>query len=315
MKSFQLKKLIFVDFKNTKKLGDLFSEQTKLNIKNMDYIELKCEITPFNDAVAQILISELGEVGYESFTENEDSIRAYIAQDIFDIDQVKAINLDYLPDSNFKINYSYKTIESQDWNAIWESNFQPVIISNQVVIRASFHTNTPDVPYDIVIDPKMSFGTGHHSTTSLMVQNILESDIKNKKVLDMGCGTSLLAILASMRGAKTVDAIDIDEWPYKNSLENIKNNKVDNVSVFLGDASLLKNKSYDVILANINRNILLDDMKHYVACLPQNGLLIMSGFYTEDLKYIQDEAEKNELNYIDHKVDKNWVSVRFEKKK
>jgi len=280
----------------------------------MDYIELKCEITPYNDAIAQILISELGELGYDSFTENEDSVDAFITENLFDIDQVKAINLDYLPESNFKLSYTYKTIISQDWNALWESNFQPVIISDQVVIRASFHTDTPKVPYDIVIDPKMSFGTGHHSTTSLMVQSILESDIKDKNILDMGCGTSLLAILASMRGAKMVDAIDIDEWPYKNSLENIKNNKADNVSVFLGDARLLDGKKYDVVLANINRNILLNDMKAYIACLPQNGQLIMSGFYTEDLKYIQEEAEKNNMKYINHKVDKNWVAVHFEKK-
>jgi len=280
----------------------------------MDYIELKCEITPYNEAIAQILISELGELGYDSFTENEDSVDAFITEDLFDIDQVKAINLDYLPESNFKLNYSYKTIISQDWNAVWESNFQPVIIADQVVIRASFHTDTPKVPYDIVIDPKMSFGTGHHSTTSLMVQSILDSNIEGKRVLDMGCGTSLLAILASKRGAKMVDAIDIDEWSYKTSLESIRNNKADNISAFLGDASLLEGKKYDVVFANINRNVLLNDMKPYIACLPQNGQLVMSGFYTEDLKYIQDEAEKNNMNYIDHKVDKNWVAVRFEKK-
>jgi ribosomal protein L11 methyltransferase len=280
----------------------------------MDYIELKCEINPFNEAVAQILIAELGELGYDSFTENEDSIDAYITENLFDFEQVKAISLDYLPDSNFELIYSHTTVVSQDWNAVWESNFQPVIISDQVVIRASFHTDTPKVPYDIVIDPKMSFGTGHHSTTSLMVQSILESEFKDKRVLDMGCGTSLLAILASMRGAKAIDAIDIDEWSYNTSLESIKNNKTDNVSVFLGDARLLDGKAYDIVLANINRNILINDMKSYVACLPQNGLLIMSGFYTEDLKYIQDEAVKNNLTYIDHKVDENWVSVRFEKK-
>jgi len=280
----------------------------------MDYIELKCEITPFNEAVAQILITELGELGYDSFTENEDSVDAYITEDLFDMDRVKEINLDYLEGIDFTLNYTHKTVVSQDWNAVWESNFQPVIISDQVVIRASFHTDTPKVPYDIVIDPKMSFGTGHHSTTSLMVQSILLSDIENKRVLDMGCGTSLLAILASMRGAKMVDAIDIDEWPYKNSLENIKNNNRTNITAFLGDAALLDGKEYDVVLANINRNILLNDMKRYVACLPHKGCLIMSGFYTEDLKYIQEEAEKNELTYIDHKVDNNWVAVRFEKK-
>ena len=278
----------------------------------MDYIELKCKITPFSEDIAEILIAQLGELDYESFTQNEDTVEAYIQEPLFDLDQIKELFVNDLP--AFEITYTHQKIESQDWNAVWESNFQPVIISDQVVIRASFHTDTPKVPYDIVIDPKMSFGTGHHSTTSLMVQNILESDLTGKKVLDMGCGTSLLAILASKRNAASIDAIDIDEWPYKNSLENIKNNKAENVSVFLGDASLLEGKSYDIVLANINRNILLNDMKHYVACLPQGGELIMSGFYTEDLSYIQEEAEKNNMQYISHKTDNNWVAVRFSKK-
>ncbi|PKQ64328.1 ribosomal protein L11 methyltransferase [Labilibaculum filiforme] len=280
----------------------------------MDYIELKCTIQPFSEEIAEIIIAELGELDYESFTQSEDGIEAYIQAPLFDMDEVKQLSINHLPNAPFNLSYSHKTIESQDWNALWESNFSPVIISDQVVIRASFHTDTPKVPYDIVIDPKMSFGTGHHSTTSLMVQTILELKLEGKNVLDMGCGTSLLAILASKRNAAKVDAIDIDEWPYTNSLENIKNNKAENVSVFLGDAALLEGKQYDVVLANINRNILINDMKHYVACLPENGELIMSGFYTEDLKYIQEEAEKNNLKYISHKVALNWVAVRFTKK-
>ncbi|WP_461642467.1 50S ribosomal protein L11 methyltransferase [Labilibaculum euxinus] len=280
----------------------------------MDYIELKCQIQPFSEEIAEILIAELGELDYESFTQSEDAVEAYIQAPLFDMNEVEQLSINQLPNAPFKLSYSNKTIASQDWNALWESNFSPVIISDQVVIRASFHTDTPKVPYDIVIDPKMSFGTGHHSTTSLMVQSILELDLEGKSVLDMGCGTSLLAILASKRNAEKVDAIDIDEWPYTNSLENIKNNKADNVSVFLGDAALLEEKQYDVVLANINRNILLNDMKHYVACLPQNGELVMSGFYTEDLKHIKEEAEKNNLEYISHKVDLNWVAVRFSKK-
>lgn len=279
----------------------------------MDYIELKCQIQPFSDEIAEILIAQLGEIDFESFTQTDDSVEAYIQAPLFDLQKIKDIGLNQLDNPPFVINYSHKTLESQDWNAVWESNFNPVIISDQVVIRASFHTDTPKVPYDIVIDPKMSFGTGHHSTTSLMVQSILETELAGKSVLDMGCGTSLLAILASKRNAAKVDAIDIDEWPYRNSLENIKNNKTENVSVFLGDATLLKGKNYDVILANINRNILINDMKYYVACLPKHGTLIMSGFYTEDLKYIQEEAEKNNLKYISHKTDQNWVAVRFEK--
>jgi ribosomal protein L11 methyltransferase len=280
----------------------------------MDYIELKCQIQPFSEEIAEIVIAELGELDYESFTQNDNAVEAYIQAPLFDMNAVNQLSINHIPNTPFTLSYSHKTIESTDWNAVWESNFKPVIISNQVVIRASFHTNLPKVPYDIVIDPKMSFGTGHHSTTSLMVQSILESDLEGKTVLDMGCGTSLLAILASKRKASKVDAIDIDEWPCKNSLENIKNNKIENISVFLGDAALLKNKKYDFILANINRNILLNDMKHYVNCLPKNGELIMSGFYSEDLKYIQEEAEKNNLQYISHKVDLNWVAARFLKK-
>lgn len=280
----------------------------------MDYIELKCQIQPFTEEIADILVAELGELDYESFTQSEDAVEAYIQVPLFDMEAVNQISLNHLANAPFTLSYSHKTIESQDWNAVWESNFSPVIISDQVVIRASFHTDTPKVPHDIVIDPKMSFGTGHHSTTSLMVQSILETNIAGKCVLDMGCGTSLLAILASQRDAAKVDAIDIDEWPYKNSLENIKNNKAKNISVFLGDAALLEGKKYDIVLANINRNILLNDMNRYVACLPKGGELIMSGFYTEDLAYIQDEAEKNNLEYISHKVDLNWVAVRFIKK-
>ncbi|GAB7087230.1 50S ribosomal protein L11 methyltransferase [Marinifilum fragile] len=275
----------------------------------MDYIELKCQITPFDEDIADILIAELGEIDFESFTQTDDTVEAFIQAPLFDMQRVEELTVNLLP--NHSISYSHEVIESQDWNAVWESNFQPVIISDQVVIRASFHTDTPKVPYDIVIDPKMSFGTGHHSTTSLMVQTILETEIEGKRVLDMGCGTSLLAILASKRNAVRVDAIDIDEWPYKNSLENIKNNKAKNISVFLGDAALLEGKTYDVVLANINRNILVNDMKHYVACLPENGELIMSGFYTEDLPHIQAEAENNGLKYISHKVDKNWVAVKY----
>ncbi len=277
----------------------------------MNYIELQCEITPLSEEIAEILIAELSEIEFESFTQSENTVFAYIQEPLFCCENVKELTVNMLP--NFQIKYSQKVIESQDWNAVWESNFKPVIIADKVVIRASFHTDTPAVPFDIVIDPKMSFGTGHHSTTSLMVQQILETPVANKNVLDMGCGTSILAILASKIGAQHIDAIDIDEWPYHNSLENIKNNKADNIDVFLGDASLLEDKHYDIVFANINRNILLNDMHHYTACLPQNGTLIMSGFYTEDLQMIQNKAESLGLTYINHKVDNNWVAAKFQK--
>jgi ribosomal protein L11 methyltransferase len=279
----------------------------------MDYIELSCKITPFSEEMADFLTAQLGELEFESFTTTETGVDAYIQEPLFDMDQVMELWINQMPDAPFKIEYSHKKIEGQDWNALWESNFQPVIIADKVVIRASFHTDLPKVPYDIVIDPKMSFGTGHHSTTSLMVETILENEMENKRVLDMGCGTSILGIMASKRGAAHVTGIDIDEWAYNNSVENIKNNGA-NVEVHQGDASMLAGKNFDVILANINRNILLNDMKHYVACLEKQGILVMSGFYTEDLDSIRTEAESNGLEYHSHKVDKNWVAVKFIKK-
>lgn len=280
----------------------------------MNYIELRCQITPFSQEVSEILIAQLSEIDFESFTQREDGIDAYIQENLFDKNRITDLLINNIPSLKNQIEYSYKKIEDQDWNALWESNFQPVIIGDQVVIRASFHTQTPKVPYDIVIDPKMSFGTGHHSTTSLMVQTILETPMKNQEVLDMGCGTSILGIMASLRGAREVTAIDIDEWPYNNSLENIRNNKIENVNVLLGDAALLEGKHFDIILANINRNILLNDMVHYTGCLSSGGTLIMSGFYTEDLDAIKAEALKQNMQYQSHKCDKNWVAAKFIKK-
>jgi len=280
----------------------------------MNYIELRCQIHPFTQEASEILMAQLGEIDYESFTQREDGIDAYIQQPLFQMEKVNNLLINNLPQATFSVQYSHKVIEDQDWNALWESNFQPVIITDQVVIRASFHKDTPKVPYEIVIDPKMSFGTGHHSTTSLMVQTILDTPLQGKNVLDMGCGTSILAMLASQRGARQVTAIDIDEWPYRNSLENIRNNGIKNINVFMGDASLLKDQKFDVVLANINRNILLQDMEHYIRCLSKNGILIMSGFYTQDLDAITSKATLCEMEYVSHKTDNNWVAVKFFKK-
>lgn len=277
----------------------------------MDYIELKCQIKPFSQEISEIVVAQLNEIDYESFTNENDLIYAYIKEPLFDLNKLESLLINQLQNLSSKIEYSHKRVENQDWNAIWESNFQPVIIENKVVIRASFHTNTPKVPYEIVIDPRMSFGTGHHSTTSLMIQTILETPMEDKDILDMGCGTSILGIMASLRGANQITAIDIDEWPYKNSLDNIKINGIENIKVLLGDASLLKDKHFDIIFANINRNILLNDIKHYTRCLSSKGILIMSGFYTQDLDIIKSEAKLYGMKYYNHKCDKNWVAVKF----
>ena len=192
--------------------------------------------------------------------------------------------------------------------------FKPIVIDGKCVIHSSFHKDVPKLEYNIIIDPKMSFGTGHHETTSLMVSEILNADFAEKTVLDMGCGTSVLAVLASMRGAKKLTAVDIDDWCVENSLENLALNNISNTEVLHGDASLLSGKSFDIILANINRNILVNDMVTYAACLSENVLLFMSGFYTEDIPIIEKEANKYGLKLLDSKTKNNWAVVKMIKK-
>ncbi|MCK5638994.1 MAG: 50S ribosomal protein L11 methyltransferase, partial [Flavobacteriaceae bacterium] len=196
------------------------------------------------------------------------------------------------------------------WNSEWEKNFEAIQVDELVSIRAPFHED-PNLKYDIIIEPKMSFGTGHHETTHLMIQHLIDLDLVDKTVLDMGCGTGILAIFTEMKGAKKIDAIDIDSWCYENSLENVERNNCKNITVFEGDASLLKNKNYDVIIANINRNILLQDIGTYAKCLNQHGVLLLSGFYTEDILVIEREAIKYNLN-LNKKLERNnWVGLKF----
>jgi ribosomal protein L11 methyltransferase len=205
-----------------------------------------------------------------------------------------------------------EVIEQTNWNSEWEKNFNPIQVDNLVSIRAPFHEN-PNLKYDIVIEPKMSFGTGHHETTHMMVQHLLDLDLTNKKVLDMGCGTGILAIFAEMKGANPIDAIDIDNWCYQNSVENVERNNCSNIDVYEGDASLLINKKYDVIIANINRNILLNDMQVYMNCLSDNGTLLLSGFYQEDITIIDAEVSKYQFK-IDKIIERNnWVALKYQK--
>lgn len=190
--------------------------------------------------------------------------------------------------------------------------FQPIIIGDRCVIHSTFHHDIPQADYDIVINPQMAFGTGHHETTSLIIGELLDNNLQGKSLLDMGCGTSILAILARMRGAAPCTAIDIDEWCVRNSLENIELNGVDRISVFQGDASALEGKGpFDVVIANINRNILLNDMKQYVRCMRSGSELYMSGFYVDDIPVIQAEAERNGLRFVHHREKNRWAAVKF----
>lgn len=272
------------------------------------YISYTFTIEP-RDPATEILIAELGYAGFESFVENDQGVIAFIQKDDFKENMLEDIFI--LKNDEFKIKFKKEVIEQVNWNEEWEKNFNPILIDDKVFIRAPFHDKKPEITYDIVIEPKMSFGTGHHQTTHMMVKHLLNIDLKDKKVLDMGCGTGVLAILAEMRGAKPIDAIDIDNWCYLNSIENAERNNCSNISVFEGDASLLINKKYDVIIANINRNILLNDIKTYTSCLNKNGVLLLSGFYQEDIPIIDKEVSKYHLKLQTIEEMKNWVALKY----
>jgi ribosomal protein L11 methyltransferase len=273
----------------------------------MNYIEFNFKVTPLQPA-SDILLAELGELGFDSFVETEDGLQAYILEEYYKEDLLKYVFV--LNNPEFEITYNTKTIEQVNWNAEWEKNFTPIVVSDNCRVRAPFHDKGNE-EYDIIIEPKMSFGTGHHATTHMMIQHILKDNFIGKKVLDMGCGTAVLAILAEMRGAGPLDAIDIDEWCYLNSIENAERNNCTKITVEQGDASLLSNRKYDIIIANINRNILLNDMKTYANCLSKDGVIYLSGFYDEDLDLIKSECTNQGLTYVNHYVKDQWVAAKF----
>jgi ribosomal protein L11 methyltransferase len=260
---------------------------------------------------SEILLAELGETAFESFVENENGLSAYIQKEFWSENILDDIYI--LKNEEFTINYTFEEIDQVNWNEEWEKNFEPIEVDNKCYVRAPFHEKT-NTEFDIVIEPKMSFGTGHHETTHMMIQHLLETDVTNKKTLDMGCGTAILAILAEMKGAHPIDAIDIDNWCYQNSVENAERNNCKHISVYEGDVSLLtSDKKYDIIIANINRNILLNDMQQYVNCLNQDGVLLLSGFYTEDIPVINESCTEKGLTYMKKFEKNNWVSLKYKK--
>ncbi len=274
------------------------------------YLAYNFSIEP-KETGSEILIAELENTPFESFEETENGLIAYIQKDLC-MPEAVLNDVEILSSENFKISYDINEIEPINWNKEWEENFKPISVDDTCVVRATFHLKE-NVPFEIIIDPKMSFGTGHHETTFMMIQHILENEFTNKSVLDMGCGTSVLAILAEMKGAKPIDAIDIDEWCVENSIENIERNFCKNITVYQGDASLLNHKKYDCIIANINRNILLNDIQAYATCLHFDGNLFLSGFYTEDIPVIEECCAINALKFISKKEKNNWVALHFKK--
>lgn len=271
------------------------------------YIGYHFQVEP-KELGSEILIAELGELPFDSFIETENGFSAYIPKENWNENILEDVYI--LSNPEFKISFTIEEIEQKNWNAEWEKNFDPIDVDGLCHVRAPFHTKT-DAKYDIVIEPKMSFGTGHHETTHMMIQHLLEMEIEGMKTLDMGCGTAILAILAEMKGAHPIDAIDIDNWCYLNSIENAERNNCQHISVYEGDASLLTNKKYDLIIANINRNILLNDMQTYVNCLNPNGIILFSGFYEQDVPFIDASCSEKGLTFVKKINRNNWVSLKY----
>lgn len=272
------------------------------------YIGYHFKVEP-KELGSEILVAELGETAFESFIETEDGLSAYVQKVLWNehiLDDIQILHSD-----EFKIEYTFEEIEQVNWNEEWEKNFEPIDVDGICHVRAPFHEKK-NAQYDIVIEPKMSFGTGHHETTHMMIQHLLEMDVNGLKTLDMGCGTAILAILAEMKGAKPIDAIDIDNWCYLNSIENAERNNCKHITVYEGDASLLnQGQKYDLIIANINRNILLNDMQTYVNCLNKSGILLLSGFYNEDIPVIDASCTEKGLTYVKKFQKNNWVALKY----
>lgn len=258
----------------------------------------------------EILIAQLSQLGFDSFQENNDGISAYIDSSVLSI--VKVQDIQILNSTEFNISFESNNVKKQNWNIKWESNFEPIYVDKICCVRAPFHKKS-NFKYDLVIEPKMSFGTGHHETTSMMISFILANSFYNSSVCDIGSGTAVLAILAEKRGANRIDAIDIDNWCYLNSIENIKRNNSENINVYEGEVEKLIHFKYDNIFANINLNVLLADIPIYSKMLNKDGVLYLSGFYKKNIKSIEKVAEISNLSLVDSKVKNQWVALKFTK--
>ncbi|WP_319512607.1 50S ribosomal protein L11 methyltransferase [uncultured Draconibacterium sp.] len=278
----------------------------------MDYQKITIQITPFQEWLRDVLNAQLAEIGFDSFVETENGFEAFIPANTFSEENLNTVLETFSGDYSFEVKSEF--IADQNWNKEWEKNyFKPLVIGGECMIRAPFHTEYPDAKYEIVIEPNMAFGTGNHETTATIIESILQNDLTGKTILDMGCGTGILSILASMKGAKQITAIDIDKWSYEGTCENAALNKITNIEAKLGDASLLGNEKYDLIFANIHKNVLLNDMNAYHSVLNNGGTLIMSGFYTEDINDIVTKAEELGMENAGFVEKNNWVAHSFTK--
>jgi ribosomal protein L11 methyltransferase len=277
----------------------------------MRYLRCTLDINPVEPA-REILIAALSEIGFESFEETQSGLNAYIQEPFWDAETFSAIP--FLKSPRWKVTWHIEWIEARNWNAEWEKQYDPIRVRDLCEVRAPFHPVPKDIPYDIVISPKMSFGTGHHQTTFLMMDYLLDMDLNEKSVLDVGSGTGVLAILAGMKGASAVTAIDIDPWAFENCRENTARNNQRGIEVLQGEVEIVREHRYDVVLANINKNVLLEDLRTYEQILKGEGVVLLSGFYQRDLPDLQKTALENGLHLQDSRELDDWTAARFLKK-
>ncbi len=282
-------------------------------MNSQEYIEVAIKIAPFSEENAEIVTAEICELPFESFTAEDPYLKCYIQKELYDAQALKVV-LSGLEGMGFGIDFNANLMPAVNWNAVWESQFTPIVVDDICTIKASFHKGLRKTRFNITIDPKMAFGTGHHQTTYMMCRALIQNEdaVRGKTVMDMGCGTAVLAILAAKMKAAHVYGIDIDAVAAISAYDNARLNRVGKVmETYCGDASLLQRNSYDVLLANINRNILLQDMPTYAASLHRGGLLFVSGFYLEDMPMIIGTAAANGLEYVSHDCMDNWCCIKF----
>ncbi len=275
-----------------------------------NFLELDFKISPVEPG-RELLIAMLSGIGYDSFQETNDGVKAYILEEDFDEAEVTGLHL--FQSGEFEIQYEKDKLANKNWNEEWESNYEPIFIDDKIHIRAPFHKSDPTFQYEILITPKMSFGTGHHQTTRLMSRLMLEMDFEGKTVLDMGTGTGVLAILAEKLKAKSVVAIDNFEWAVESTIENYESNQCSTIEALHGDAKLIEGMKFDIVLANINRNVLMQDMAAYLATLPSGGLLLLSGFFERDFDKLNTQAEKLGARLYNKTTEDKWMSCCFQK--
>lgn len=285
-------------------------------MNSQEYIEVTVKITPYSEENAEIVTAEISELPFESFTAEDPYLKCYIQKELYSQQALKVV-LDGVSEYGFEVEFTSNLMPAVNWNAVWESQFTPIVVDDKCTIKASFHEGLKKTRYNITIDPKMAFGTGHHQTTYMMCRALLENEdaVRGKVVMDMGCGTAILAILAAKMKAAHVYGIDIDAVAAISAYDNARLNRVGKViETYCGDASLLQRNSYDVLLANINRNILLQDIPTYSVCIRKGGLLFVSGFYLEDMPMIVAVAQNAGLEYVSHDTIDNWCCIKFAKK-